>query len=682
MQRSHKLFHTILFLFSFFSSTLSDLSSERAALLALRSAVRGRTLLWNTTFRSPCVWPGVQCDAANATVVELHLPAVALSGELPDGVFPELPNLHTLSLRVNSLSGTLPADLAACTALRNLFLQQNHFAGEVPAFLSGMTGLVRLNLASNNFSGPFPNRFGNLTRLRTLFLENNRLTGSIPGLEELGELAQFNVSYNMLNGSVPKKLQTFDKDSFLGNTLCGKPLGICPWDDGGGESGVNGSSNSSGVGGGGGSVIGGGKKKGKLSGGAIAGIVVGCVVALLLVLFALIILCRSGNKTRSVDNVSNVVGLKEEPQQHGEVGIEGGNVESGGGGGGDSVAAAAAAAAAAVAAVGGNGVGGGSGGDKKLLFYGNKVKVFDLEDLLRASAEVLGKGTFGTTYKAVLEEGPVVAVKRLRDVTVSEKEFKEKIDGVGVMDHENLVPLRAYYYSRDEKLLVHDYMPMGSLSAILHGNKGAGRTPLNWEMRSDIALGAARGIEYLHSQGPSVSHGNIKSSNILLSKSYDAKVSDFGLAHLVGPSSTPNRVAGYRAPEVTDPRRVSQKADVYSFGVLLLELLTGKAPTHTLLNEEGVDLPRWVQSVVREEWSSEAFDIELLRYQNSEEEMVQLLQLAVDCVVPYPGNRPSMSQVRQRMEEFHRSSSTMKEGTQDQIHQPDLIDDLEDVSSR
>jgi len=272
-------------------------------------------------------------------------------------------------------------------------------------------------------------------------------------LEELGELAQFNVSYNMLNGSVPKKLQTFDKDSFLGNTLCGKPLGICPWDDGGGESGVNGSSNSSGVGGGGGSVIGGEKKKGKLSGGAIAGIVVGCVVALLLVVFALILLCRSGNKTRSVDNVSNMVGLKEEPLQHGEVGIEGVNVESGGGN----------------SAAGGNGVGGGSGGDKKLVFYGNKVKVFDLEDLLRASAEVLGKGTFGTTYKAVLEDGPVVAVKRLRDVTVSEKEFKEKIDAVGVMDHENLVPLRAYYYSRDEKLLVHDYMPMGSLSAILHG---------------------------------------------------------------------------------------------------------------------------------------------------------------------------------------------------------------------
>ncbi|TKY44813.1 inactive receptor kinase [Spatholobus suberectus] len=662
-QHPHTLFFTTILFAFFFPSAFSNLSSERAALLALRSAVRGRTLLWNASSASPCSWPGVQCDAANTTVVELHLPAVALSGELPAGVFPALRNLRTLSLRVNLLSGNLPADLAACVALRNLFLQQNQFSGEVPAFLSGMTNLVRLNLASNNFSGPIPVRFRNLTRLRTLLLENNRFTGSLPGLEELGELTQFNVSYNMLNGSVPKKLQTFDKDSFLGNALCGKPLGVCPWDEGGGESGANGTSISSG---GEGNVIGGEKKKkGKLSGGAIAGIVVGCVVVLLLVVFALILLCRSGNKTRNVDNnVNNMVALKE---QHGEVGIEGGNVENGGGGN---------SAAAAAASVSGRG---GGGGDKKLVFFGNKVKVFDLEDLLRASAEVLGKGTFGTTYKAVLEDGPVVAVKRLKDVTVSEKEFKEKINGVGVMDHENLVPLRAYYYSRDEKLLVHDYMPMGSLSAILHGNKGAGRIPLNWEMRSGIALGAARGIEYLHSQGPSVSHGNIKSSNILLTKSYDARVSDFGLAHLVGPSSTPNRVAGYRAPEVTDPRNVSQKADVYSFGVLLLELLTGKAPTHALLNEEGVDLPRWVQSVVREEWSSEVFDIELLRYQHAEEEMVQLLQLAVDCAVPYPDNRPSMSQVRQRIEELRWSS--MKEGAQDQIQQPDLINDIDDVSS-
>lgn len=210
------------------------------------------------------------------------------------------------------------------------------------------------------------------------------------------------------------------------------------------------------------------------------------------------------------------------------------------------------------------------------------------------------------------------------------------------------------------------------------GNKGAGRTPLNWEIRSAIALGAARGIEYLHSQGPNISHGNIKSSNILLTKSYDARVSDFGLAHLVGPSATPNRVAGYRAPEVTDPRKVSQKADVYSFGVLLLELLTGKAPTHALLNEEGVDLPRWVQSIVREEWTSEVFDLELLRYQSVEEEMVQLLQLAVDCAAQYPDKRPSMSEATRRIEELCRSSLR-----EDRDPQPDFINvAADDVSSR
>lgn len=180
---------------------------------------------------------------------------------------------------------------------------------------------------------------------------------------------------------------------------------------------------------------------------------------------------------------------------------------------------------------------------------------------------------------------------------------------------------------------------------------------MNWEIRSSIALGIARGIEYLHSQGPDVSHGNIKSSNVLLTKSYEARVSDFGLANLVGPPSSPTRVVGYRAPEVTDPRKVSQKADVYSFGVLLLELLTGKAPSHALLNEEGVDLPRWVQSVVREEWPSEVFDIELLRYQTAEEQMVQLLQLAMNCTVQYPNNRPSMAEISKQIEELQRPTS-------------------------
>lgn len=325
-------------------------------------------------------------------------------------------------------------------------------------------------------------------------------------------------------------------------------------------------------------------------------------------------------------------------------------------------ASSAEAAAAATAAAKSASASKTGGIDKTLMFFGNAPMVFDLDDLLRASAEVLGKGSYGTTYKAALDNGVAMAVKRLKDVTVNEKAFKDKMEEIGRLDHENLVALRAYHCSANEKLLVYDYLPMGSLSALLHGNRGSGRTPLNWETRSAIALGAARGITYIHSQSSTSSHGNIKSSNILLTTSYAARVSDFGLAHLATPSATPNRVAGYRAPEVTDPRKVSQKADVYSFGVFILELLTGKAPAHALLNEEGVDLPRWVQSVVREEWAAEVFDLELLRYQNVEEEMVQLLQLAIDCTAQYPDSRPSMTEVTSRIEEICRSATGSGQG--------------------
>ncbi|KAK6127847.1 hypothetical protein DH2020_038416 [Rehmannia glutinosa] len=649
----------LLFFLLLSAANSSDLSTDRDALLALRSAVGGRTLFWNSTLTTPCNWQGVQCENNRVTV--LRLPASSLFGTLPANTLSNLTSLRTLSLRLNHLSGALPEDLSQLSQLRNLYLQGNHFTGSAPSFIFSLHSLVRLNLASNNFSGEIPSGFNNLTRLRTLFLESNQFSGGLPDID-LPNLDQFNVSFNNLNGSVPKGLEGKPSNAFLGTSLCGKPLdtvcadnvGSAPAPAPAAEGNANGSGNS------------GKNGKNKLSGGATAGIVVGSVVGLILLLLILFILCRKRkeNKTRSVD----VAAIKNQENEAVEKPIEADNA---GVNNGFSVNAAAAAALSANGNAKGENGATNSDAAKKLVFFGNASRVFDLEELLRASAEVLGKGTFGTAYKAVLEVGTVVAVKRLKDVTISEKEFKEKIEGVGAMDHENLVPLRAYYYSREEKLLVYDYMPMGSLSALLHGNKGAGRTPLNWETRSGIALGAARGIEYLHFQGPNISHGNIKSSNILLTKSHGARVSDFGLNHLVGPPSSPTRVAGYRAPEVTDPRRVSQKADVYSFGVLLLELLTGKAPTHALLNEEGVDLPRWVQSVVREEWTSEVFDLELLRNQNLEEEMVQLLQLGIDCTAQYPDKRPSISEVAKRIEELRRSSLREYQEQPDHVSETD-----------
>lgn len=629
----------------FFASGKPDLTSDKQALLALRSSTGGKTFRWNVSDSTPCGWQGVTCD--NNRVIVLRLPADELIGVIPVGVFGNLTQLRTLSLRLNALTGKLPSDLASCTELRNLYLQDNDFSGEIPQFFFQLHNLVRLNLAGNAFSGGLSPEFNKLKRLATLYLEKNQFTGEIPELN-LPKLKQFNVSYNRLNGSIPAQLQSmYNKSAFLGNSLCGKPFEECE-----------------------GPAIAippklAGNNKKKLSGGAIAGIVVGCVFGFLLITLILFLLCRkrSSRKTRAVDVSSVKQPTEIEKPLDGD--MQDRNLTSG-----YPVPLPVPAVPASKPEIN-------NASAKKLLFFGNAARFFDLEDLLRASAEVLGKGTFGTAYKAVLEMGTTVAVKRLKDVSIPEKEFREKIEIVGSMDHENLVPLRAYYYSSDEKLLVYDYMTNGSLSALLHGNRGAGRTPLNWETRSGIALGAARGIEYLHSRGPSVSHGNIKSSNVLLGKKYDAHVSDFGLAQLVGPTSTPNRLAGYRAPEVTDFRKVSQKADVYSFGVLLLELLTGKAPAHAILNEEGVDLPRWVQSVVREEWTAEVFDLELLRYHNVEEEMVQLLQLAIDCAAQYPDKRPTMTEVVSQIEEILQPNAK-----QEQNPQPDVSIDSDDNSSK
>ncbi|KAJ4882674.1 putative inactive receptor kinase [Raphanus sativus] len=605
MKNKTSLGLSVFFFLLSLATVASDLAADRRALIALRDGVHGRPLLWNLT-APPCTWGGVQCDAGRVT--SLRLPGVGLSGPLPIAIG-NLTQLHTVSFRFNSLTGPIPRDFANLTLLRYLYLQGNAFSGEIPSFLFTLPNVVRINLAQNNFSGSIPVNVNSATRLATLYLEENQLTGPIPEIKI--PLQQFNVSSNQLNGSIPGPLSGMPKTAFEGNSLCGKPLAAC-------------------------SVTGKGKSD-KLSAGAIAGIVIGCVLGLLLLLLILFCLCRS-KKKKEENNVESR-SIEEAP-----------------------VPTSSAKETPAVANVPPPPVANGDGApaSKDLTFFVKSYGQFDLDGLLKASAEVLGKGTLGSSYKASFDHGLVVAVKRLRDVVVTEKEFREKMQVLGSVSHVNLVTLIAYYFSRDEKLVVFEYMSRGSLSALLHGNRGSGRSPLNWETRAGIALGAARAISYLHSRDAATSHGNIKSSNILLSESYEAKVSDYCLAPMISAASTPNRIDGYRAPEVTDARRISQKADVYSFGVLILELLTGKSPTHQQLSEEGVDLPRWVSSIIEQQSPSVVFDPELTRYQDDggNENMIRLLKIGISCTAQYPDSRPSMPEVTRLIEEVSRSSGS------------------------
>lgn len=201
---------------------------------------------------------------------------------------------------------------------------------------------------------------------------------------------------------------------------------------------------------------------------------------------------------------------------------------------------------------------------------------------------------------------------------------------------------------------------------------------MDWTTRISLMLGAARGLAKIHDEYSisKIPHGNIKSSNVLLDRNGVALIADFGLSLLLNPVHAIARLGGYRAPEQSEIKRLSQKADVYSFGVLLLEVLTGKAPSvypspsrprsaaSVAVEEEEeavVDLPKWVRSVVKEEWTAEVFDPELLRYKNIEEEMVAMLHIGLACVVPQPEKRPTMAEVVKMVEEIRVEQSPVGE---------------------
>ncbi|KAI3763725.1 hypothetical protein L2E82_13720 [Cichorium intybus] len=280
-------------------------------------------------------------------------------------------------------------------------------------------------------------------------------------------------------------------------------------------------------------------------------------------------------------------------------------------------------------------------GEDRLEFIQETDEKYNLQDLLSSDAKLMGKGNLGNTYKAFLKIGEVVAVKRFKG-QFAYGISKENLQELGQVSHENLLPFKAYMFSKHQQLLVYDYMPMGSLYSLLHGGKD--RTNLNWKTRMKVAYGVACGIDHIHKRGRGVCHGNIRSSNIFLDESCVVKISEFGIPQLFGKVKMSSE---YRAPEV---KRASQQGDVYSFGVLVLELCTGK----DLVNEEeGFSLAKWVRLMFQENAIIDVF-YEGLRVYNKKKtgmQMVQLLELAICCTFENPKKRPLISAVVKRIEE-------------------------------
>ncbi|KAJ0245816.1 leucine-rich repeat receptor-like protein kinase IMK3 [Hirschfeldia incana] len=515
------------------------------------------------------------------------------------------PSLRVLSLDHNTLSGPFPFSICSLLDLQDFSFSHNRISGTLPSELSKLTKLRTMDVSSNSVSGQIPETLGEISSLTRLDLSQNNLTGEIPdSISDLRSLTFFNVSYNSLSGPVPSLLsQKFNSTSFVGNLgLCGYSVSTpCPT--------VNPTPPS--------------PKKSSGRNLSTKDIILIASGALLIVMFilVLILLCCL---------------LRKKPDKSKPKGGEAGP-----------------GVAATKTEKGGEAEAGGAETGGKLVHFDGPL-AFTADDLLCATAEIMGKSTYGTVYKATLEDGSQVAVKRLREkITKGQKEFENEINVLGRIRHPNLLALRAYYLGpKGEKLVVFDYMSRGNLATFLHA-----RGPdvhINWPTRMSLIKGMARGLFYLHTHANLI-HGNLTSSNVLLDENNNAKISDYGLSRLMITAAGSSVIAtasalGYRAPELSKLKKANTKTDVYSLGVIILELLTGKSPSEAL---NGVDLPQWVATAVKEESTNEVFDVELLNDVNTMgDELLNTLKLALHCVDPTPSTRPEAQQVMTQLGEI------------------------------
>ncbi|KAI3446099.1 hypothetical protein Pfo_002764 [Paulownia fortunei] len=285
---------------------------------------------------------------------------------------------------------------------------------------------------------------------------------------------------------------------------------------------------------------------------------------------------------------------------------------------------------------------------------------FTYEDLAAATggfaqSNLLGQGGFGYVHKGVLPNGKEIAVKSLKSNSgQGEREFQAEVDIISRVHHRHLVSLVGYCIAGSQRMLVYEYVPNGTLEYHLHG---AGRPTMDWPTRLKIALGSAKGFAYLHEDcHPRIIHRDIKAANILLDLNFEAKVADFGLAKLSSDNYThvSTRIMGtfgYMAPEYASSGKLTEKSDIYSFGIMLLELITGRRPIDISSDDDGlVDWARPILVRVTEGESYEELVDPRLGNNYDHQEMLRMVASAGACIRHSARRRPKMSQIVRALE--------------------------------
>lgn len=531
----------------------------------------------------------------------LDLNSNALSGSISH-LIQGANNLSTLLISNNNFSGVIPNEIGTLRNLIEFSGSSNGLTGKIPASLVKLAQLSRLDLSNNVLSGKFPREIQSLRQLNELNVANNKLYGEIP--DEFGTLPGLNyldLSGNNFSGVIPLSLQNLklNKLNLSDNHLSGAipPLfdkeayrdsfmgnpDLCGSFDGLCRT----------------------KRRGKSE-------VYVWVLRLIFVIAGIVLLvgivCFMW-KYKKLKKMKKGVTMSKWTSFH------------------------------------------------KLGFSESEVIHCLDED------NVIGTGASGKVYKAILSNGEVVAVKKLwkgshkdetsfTSVDFYKDEYEVEVQTLGKIRHKNIVRLWCCCNASNCKLLVYEYMPNGSLGDLLHSRKGR---LLDWPIRFKIALDAAEGLSYLHHDCvPPIVHRDVKSNNILLDGNFGAKISDFGVAKIVKAANkgaeSMSAIAGscgYIAPEYAYTLRVNEKSDTYSFGIVLLELITGRQPVDPEFGEK--DLARWVRSMLDQKGIAHILDPNLDTL--CKDHIIRVFQISLLCTNPLPINRPSMRGVVKMLQE-------------------------------
>ncbi|MBA0608939.1 hypothetical protein Godav_021095 [Gossypium davidsonii] len=536
-----------------------------------------------------------------------------LSGEIVSE-FAQCTNLTLLNLAYNGFTGIIPPEIGQLTNLQELILSGNSLFGNIPTSILGCKNLNKLDLSNNRFNalnlsfnhlhGQLPPELGKLDKLVSLDVSSNQISGGIPPeFKGMLSLIEVNFSNNLLAGPIPTfvPFQKSTNSSFQGNKgLCGEPLNFLCANSIGSEQANYHHRVSYRI------IL------------AVIGSGLAVFVSVIMVVLLFMMRERQEKASKSVDIVDEAT--DNQPT------IIAANV-----------------------------------------FVENLRQAIDLDAVIKATSKDSNKinsGTFSTIYKAVMPSGLVLSVKRLKsmDRTIIHHQNKmiRELERLSKLNHDNLVRPIGFVIYEDVALLLHQYLPNGTLAELLHESSKQSEYQPDWPRRLSIAIGVAEGLAFLHHVA--IIHLDISSGNVLLDADFKPLLGEIEISKLLDPSKGTASISavagsfGYIPPEYAYTMQVTAPGNVYSYGVVLLEILTTRIPVDDDFGE-GVDLVKWVHGApVRGETPEQILDAKLSTVSFGwRREMLAALKVALLCTDSTPAKRPKMMKVVEMLQEIRQN---------------------------